>query len=785
MRNNHRLLRSLPILLVTFILCMSLILQYGIRSVQADEGNIADKAVAFIKTQYQSYGAQDALGTHYSYVAYELNSAAVDTSGWVHNELSFTNAVYRLVDADVNNTTSVKQLVQDLITMQAWGDNSRANQLRSLLTSRQNNDGSFKNESIDYGAYSIIPAYELLGRASQLSAVNTDYAMAYILSQQNPVTGAWPDGDYPDFMTTAQAIRALNYLSPGAAADSAVGMAIINGCNWLQQKQQTEGSFTIPPYDDPLIDTTEAIATQQALGLNPAAAWINNGKSAVDYLNNSAVNADGSLGSGQNLMDAAWVLNCCKLLGILPGSNTAGDGTTVTTHSSCSPKIAVVGMNGEILYGPSRITVSDNDTWGLTVLGALDATRLSYDISTSTSGFVVSIDGQDNSGNQGWMYTVNGAAPIDLAGNHTISSSDQVIWYYSKSMDQPAPTWSQLLSDTYSTSLTPAVATSTSGSADVNPAVGGKVGLGSEAAVEIPADALVGTKAVSVEVKRLSSPPSAPDGFSLLGSVFEFSVGGSIAYTFNQPVTLHFTFNSKDLVSGQTPSINYYDEKSLQWVDLGGTISGNTISVDVDHFTKYALFARKAATPVIEKTFTDVPADFWAGDAIKDLCSRGYINGYPDDSFKPDRQISRAEFIAILNKALNLPSFKPDQADFEDVASADWFYESVENAVHAGIVKGYGKIFLPDRGISREEMAAILVKALGSNDQAQTNMQVQSSFTDDVSISDWARGYVIFATQQGLMKGYLDGSIHPQGQANRAEACSMIIKFLNLKNSQP
>jgi hypothetical protein len=409
----------------------------------------------------------------------------------------------------------------------------------------------------------------------------------------------------------------------------------------------------------------------------------------------------------------------------------------------------------------------------------MDAQGVTYTLEGGS--YIKTIDGLsegDKGAKSGWMYKVNDTHPTVGITNYYVKSGDVIVFHFTDDYTQEEDSFSS------DPSITP-VAVTSSGSAAVDPAAGGTVKLGSEAVAEIPAGALVGTSAVTVEIRKLSSPPPMPSGFRLLGSSFEFSVDGSTAYTFNQPVTLSFTFDPKELIFGQTPSIYYYDEKSLQWVDLGGTVSGNTISVKVDHFTKYALFAKEmTATPVIEKTFMDVPAAFWASDAIKDLYGRGYISGYPDDSFKPDKQISRAEFVTIITKIFKLSSFKPAQADFEDVASADWFYESVENALHAGIVKGYGKTFLPNQAISREEMAAILVKALGRNDEAQTNMQEKSSFTDDANISNWARGYVFVAARQGLMKGYSDRSIHPQGQASRAEACSMISNFLKLNNSQ-
>ena len=58
-------------------------------------------------------------------------------------------------------------------------------------------------------------------------------------------------------------------------------------------------------------------------------------------------------------------------------------------------------------------------------------------------------------------------------------------------------------------------------------------------------------------------------------------------------------------------------------------------------------------------------------------------------------------------------------------------------------------------------------------------MNSKTGFTDDGSISGWARGFVAVAVRDGLLKGYPDGSFRPQGDATRAEACAMIENFLN------
>jgi hypothetical protein len=858
----------LVLLVIGLMLCSILTLQAGVVPARAATSNLADEAVSYLSNQYLANGTSSSgLG---SYDVYILRSAGVNVSGWVYNGESLPAAVTSLTQQDLqNSTTNAKELAQDQAAMQALGQDT--GQLLQRLQSEQSVDGFDQGT---YSAFTNMPAYDLLGRTGNLSTFNYVYAKTYILGRQN-ADGSW-DQSYTDFMTTAETVRALKYLDL-IQSDSTIETAITSGCNWLKQQQQSDGSFNPSgSYDDPLIDTVEAIATQKVLGLDPA-TWTTNGESAVDYLEAVVPNSNGSFGTSGDVMDATWLLDGCNQLGIsltgrplvpaispnggsISTSQTVGINTTlsvnqavyytitsgstgtmptvassvystpfivsssagaftveaavydsaaglwsipamatftVTSSSSSgggaatiSVGVAVDGMNG-LLYGPAYVNVNPNNQWGLTVLGALDAAVGSTHYVTTPTNYgvwVISIDGElmQQGGTTGWMCTLNDS-PIQQGPAVTnIASGDHVIFYWSSSMSQTAPTWAELTSggSTGGGSTASSGVTSTTGSASVDPATGGTVGLGSNASVNIPAGALNGTASATVAIQQVSSPPAVPAGFSLLGSVYEFTVGGSTGYSFAKPVTLTFTFDPTAVPAGETPAIYYYDQSSDQWVSLGGTVSGSTITVTVDHFTKFAVLAGNAATPAGPATaakFTDVPASLWAYGDIESLSGLGYISGYPDGSFKPGNTITRAEFVSILSKALKLAAYNPAVPDFSDVAQGDWFYGSVEDAVYSGIVKGYSSAFKPDDPITREEMAVILVNALNEQDQAKSSMNSGTAFTDNASISAWAKGFVAVAVQDGLIKGYPDdNSFRPKSAATRAEACAMIMNFLNI-----
>lgn len=128
----------------------------------------------------------------------------------------------------------------------------------------------------------------------------------------------------------------------------------------------------------------------------------------------------------------------------------AGSGALLTpaqdspAASGCRVDIAVVGMKGQLLYGPATVTVDKNNKWGLTALGALDATGLKYSLSPVYGNFVRSIAGQDNKGMAGWMYKVNEEIPMVAASEKGIRSGDKIIWWYSETLNSTGPTWEGL-----------------------------------------------------------------------------------------------------------------------------------------------------------------------------------------------------------------------------------------------------------------------------------------------------------------------------------------------------
>jgi hypothetical protein len=186
------------------------------------------------------------------------------------------------------------------------------------------------------------------------------------------------------------------------------------------------------------------------------------------------------------------------------------------------------------------------------------------------------------------------------------------------------------------------------------------------------------------------------------------------------------------------------------------------------------------AAPASQPTFTDIDQSY-AKDAINQLVEQGIVNGVDEKHFNPQGSLTRAEFVAILVRALRLPidSSATSSSEFTDVQG--WAVPYIASARHAGIIEGVGKdLFDPDGLLTREQAAKLLVSALNhSKPDLVVDEQAFPSFEDSMLISEWSRPYVAMAAEHGLVSGRPDGTFDPRSYANREMAAVMCVNFLD------
>ena len=118
-------------------------------------------------------------------------------------------------------------------------------------------------------------------------------------------------------------------------------------------------------------------------------------------------------------------------------------GATVTVN------IAIIGKDGELIYQPGEVTVRESGEWGLTALGALEATGVSYEVKDTDYGpYVTSVNGQAGDPNGGWMYTVNDKSLLVGMHQYELQDGDCIVIYNSTDWQIPGPTWEELTGQT-------------------------------------------------------------------------------------------------------------------------------------------------------------------------------------------------------------------------------------------------------------------------------------------------------------------------------------------------
>ncbi|MFC6333508.1 S-layer homology domain-containing protein [Paenibacillus septentrionalis] len=219
--------------------------------------------------------------------------------------------------------------------------------------------------------------------------------------------------------------------------------------------------------------------------------------------------------------------------------------------------------------------------------------------------------------------------------------------------------------------------------------------------------------------------------------------------------------------------VYYYNEASKEWEYVGGNVdaASHTVTVALEHLSTYAVLA-------YTKAFTDVPSTHWAARTLEVLAAKHIINGTSDTRFSPDGPTTRAEFTSLLVRALGLTN-AASVVPFEDVQAGQWFAEEVAIAYEAGLITGVSETkFDPNAKITREEMAALLVRAYEYQNSVITATG-SADFMDSSSISSWAVEEVNKAVSAGLLQGKGNGIFDPASDANRAETAQAILNLIN------
>ncbi|GGF87829.1 hypothetical protein GCM10010912_36340 [Paenibacillus albidus] len=166
-----------------------------------------------------------------------------------------------------------------------------------------------------------------------------------------------------------------------------------------------------------------------------------------------------------------------------------------------------------------------------------------------------------------------------------------------------------------------------------------------------------------------------------------------------------------------------------------------------------------------------VPKDIqghWAQGQLQEWLNKGYLGGYPDGTVRPNKPITRGEYVALVNRLFGFT--ETATISFKDIKSSNWVYSEVSKAVKAGYIGGYeNNTFRPNSPLTRQEAAVIAAKILKLDTKATS-----SKFKDSAQIAAWSRGAIAAAADKKIINGYPNGTFGPKKPLTRAEAVGII-----------
>lgn len=206
--------------------------------------------------------------------------------------------------------------------------------------------------------------------------------------------------------------------------------------------------------------------------------------------------------------------------------------------------------------------------------------------------------------------------------------------------------------------------------------------------------------------------------------------------------------------------------------------SGN-VALKLSHASEYAIVLDESSH---ELPFTDTAKGAWYQGAVEYVYRNSIMTGTSATSFEPNAPLSRAMVAQILYNLEGQPTVE-GESTFAD-ASGHWAVNAIAWAQQTGVVNGYeDNTFRPNRAVSREELAQMLYNYAKVKGYDLTASGDLTAFPDGSKVSSWAEAAMAWANGNELINGHDDGTLQPGGDSTRAQAASILMSFdLNLAN---
>lgn len=320
--------------------------------------------------------------------------------------------------------------------------------------------------------------------------------------------------------------------------------------------------------------------------------------------------------------------------------------------------------------------------------------------------------------------------------------------------------------------------------------------------VDLNGEAVAGVSSM-VEVGAASSPPPSPTYILSANAdlakleVYAMNQGLELSPVFTPGTTSYSVQTDADQVRLQLSADHPYavvklagervDKSATVPLALGsnkleitvqaenGTIKTYTVTIERIAGNEPVEPVEPPVTPIPVCSFTDIEGH-WAQSELCEAAELGIVEGVDALTFRPNGEVTRAEFTAMLLRTLHIPiDYESQELTFSDKNSVpEWALPTIQTAVEQGVIQGYTDGTLrPQQTVSRTEMAALVSRAMAWG----TDSLASTPFADDARIPDWAKAYVEAARMHGLLEGREGNRFVPDGQTTRAEAAVVLLRL--------
>jgi hypothetical protein len=213
--------------------------------------------------------------------------------------------------------------------------------------------------------------------------------------------------------------------------------------------------------------------------------------------------------------------------------------------------------------------------------------------------------------------------------------------------------------------------------------------------------------------------------------------------------------------------------------DTGGAGVGGSGGTGVSGNPEIVIGITDEETPLAAgNPFDDVKTADWFYDNVMYVYARGLMNGTAADKFSPQAPTTRGMIVTVLYRTAGEPDIAGLAGPFDDVAAGLYYSDAVKWGAENAVILGYGDgSFGPNDDITREQLATILYRYEQFSGKTPPSAGPNQAFADETGISDYAKNAVSALVAQGIVTGKPNNIFDPKGKATRAEVAAMLHRF--------